>query len=81
LTKAFIWKYEKEWRIILPENGKTSKVFDPDALVSVHLGCLITKKHKNDILNWCSQRKVKPRIFMTSKDESSYVLKETEISY
>lgn len=81
LTKALDWKYEQEWRIIFPEKGRTAQKFDPNALVSVHLGCQISKEHKETVINWCSQRKQKPKIYQTTTDGSSYSLKENEITY
>jgi hypothetical protein len=81
LTKALCWKYEKEWRFILPEKGGSLQKFDPDALVSVHLGCQITKENKETVINWCLQRNLKPKIYETKVNESSYSLKEYEIAY
>ena len=80
-TKSLDWKYEQEWRIILPEKGRTSQKFIPDALVSVHLGCQILEEHRKDVINWCLRREHKPKIYETKKDESSYTLKENEIIY
>jgi hypothetical protein len=81
LTKSLDWKYEKEWRIIFPEKGRTVQKFEPDAIVSVHLGCQISKEDKETVINWCLQRKPKPKIYETTKDKSSYSLKENEITY
>jgi hypothetical protein len=79
-TKALCWKYEQEWRVVLPEKPKTLQKFNPDALVSVHLGCQI-KENKETVINWCLQRNLKPKIYETKVNESSYSLKEYEIAY
>ncbi len=81
LTKAVGWEYEQEWRIILPEKGGTSQELDPDALISVYLGCKITEQNKKTVISWCLQRKQKPKIYETRVDESSYSLKDNEIIY
>ncbi|MEA3226776.1 MAG: DUF2971 domain-containing protein [Planctomycetota bacterium] len=81
LTKALDWEYEREWRVVLPEKGRTSQEFEPAAIVSVHLGCQISERHKENVVNWCLQREQKPRIYETAKDESSYSLQEKEITY
>ena len=81
LTKAKDWKYEKEWRVILPEHGRTLQKIDPNALVSVYLGCQIANNDKETIINWCLQREQRPKVYEIAKDNSSYVLKEKEISY
>jgi len=81
LTKALYWKYEQEWRIVLPEKGRTLKKFHPTAMVSVYLGCQISKKHKEDVIDWCLRREQKPKIYQTTKSESSYSLQTEEILY
>jgi len=80
-TKARPWHYEKEWRVILPEHGRTLQKINPNALVSVHLGCQIAKGDKEMVINWCLQREQKPKVYQMIKDDTSYSLKENEISY
>ncbi|MFA5293767.1 MAG: DUF2971 domain-containing protein [Phycisphaerae bacterium] len=79
-TKASCWEYEQEWRVVLPEKPRTLQKFNPDALVSVHLGCKIGKD-KETVINWCLQRNLKPKIYETKINELSYLLKEYEIVY
>ncbi len=82
-TKARHWHYEKEWRVILPEQERTPQKINPNALVSVHLGCEIAKGdgYKEKVINWCLQREQKPKVYEMIKDDSSYSLKENEILY
>jgi len=80
-SKSLDWEYEDEWRIVLPENGGISRKFDHNAIVSVFLGCQISKNHKEDIVDWCLRREQKPRIYQTAKSESSYSLQTEEIIY
>jgi|GEM_PF-1207029 len=80
-TKASCWKYEQEWRVVLPEKPRTSQMFNPDALVSVRLGCKIKKEDKKTVINWCSRRNLKPKIYETKINELSYSLDEYEIIY
>lgn len=80
-TKARHWHYEKEWRVILPEHGRSLQKINPNALVSVHLGCQIAKGNKEKVINWCLQREQKPKVYEMIKDDTSYSLKENEISY
>jgi len=80
-TKSLDWSYEKEWRIVFPEKGGTAQNFNPNAIVSVHLGCHINKEHKENVINWCLQRKQKPKIYEITKDEESYSLQEKEVKY
>jgi hypothetical protein len=81
LTKAIDWKYEKEWRVILPEHGRSLQKINPNALVSVHLGCQIAKGNKKKVINWCLQRESKPKVYEMTKSKTSYSLEENEISY
>jgi len=80
-TKSRDWKYEEEWRIIFPANGRTLQKINPNALVSVHFGCQIAKDDKETVINWCLQREQKPKVYEMMKDDTSYSLKENEISY
>lgn len=80
-TKSLDWIYEKEWRIIFPESGNTSQSINPNAIVSVHLGCEITESHKETIIKWSLLRKRKPKVYQMNKDKTSYSLKPNEIEY
>lgn len=80
-TKSRHWKYEQEWRVVIPEAGRSWQKINPNALVSVHLGCQIAKGHKESIINWCLQREQKPKLYEMIKDKSSYSLRESEILY
>jgi len=81
LTKALDWQYEKEWRVILPEQGRTPQKFNPNALASVYLGCQIDTSDKETIINWCLQRERRPKVYELTKEDASYTLKEKELSY
>ena len=80
-TKSKDWKYEKEWRVVFPEHGRTLQKINPNAIVSVYLGCQIVKDDKETVINWCLQREQKPKVYEMIKDDTSYALKENEISY
>ncbi len=80
-TKSIDWKYEQEWRVVFPEHGRTLQKINPNAIVSVHLGCQMIKGDKETVINWCLQREQKPKVYEMIKDNSSYTLKENEISY
>jgi hypothetical protein len=80
-TKARPWHYEKEWRVILPEHGKSLQKIDPNAIVSVYLGCQIEPGDRETVINWCLQREQKPKMYEMIKDDTSYTLKENEVLY
>lgn len=80
-TKSIDWKYEQEWRVVFPEQGRTLQKINPNALVSVYLGCQIADGDKETVINWCLQREQKPKVYQMIKDNTSYSLKENEISY
>ena len=81
LTKAKHWKYEKEWRIILPEQGRTLHTIKPKALVSVYLGCQIDEGLRKTVIKWCLQREPKPKVYKMTTDDTSFSLKESEVLY
>lgn len=56
LSKARCWTYEAEWRKIEHETGHGLKLFDPQILTGVILGCMISDPHKKQILQWRSER-------------------------
>ena len=81
-TKAKHWDYEKEWRVILPEQGRSEQKINPNAIVSVYLGCQIEPGDRETVINWCLQRELKPKVYEMIKSKTSYSLKDDkEISY
>lgn len=68
LTKSLDWKYEKEWRMLLPESSADkkiefeNKIFDlyyipSDAIKNIILGCNCTNSFKDEIKEIVSSRK------------------------
>lgn len=69
-------------RVILPEQGSSVQKINPNAIVSVYLGCEIDPSDRDTVINWCSQRESKPRVYDMTKSKTSYSLKDdNEISY
>ena len=58
LTKAIHWKYEDEYRYVIP-NGKGVQKFDPTWLTGIIFGCLMPEKKKNKIRNILKGRHIK----------------------
>jgi hypothetical protein len=79
--KAEGWNYEQEWRIVYPEQGRSLQPIAHDAIVTIHLGCEIGQHDKEFVINWCSGRKHRPKIFQMTEDKYSYSLKEEELVY
>lgn len=56
LTKARQWAYEKEWRVLDFETGPGPKVFPPESLTGVVLGCRISDKDRERVSSWLQSR-------------------------
>jgi hypothetical protein len=56
LTKAAVWEYEREWRILLRRNPEGFYTFPRECLSGVVLGCQIFSQNENLIADWLSQR-------------------------
>ena len=62
-TKAAIWSYEKEWRIIRPDmivdRGLYASIgFPIDLMDRIILGSQISEENKQKILDWVGQQKI-----------------------
>jgi len=56
LTKAIWWEYEREWRFIGYRNGPGHRLFPPDALDAVILGCRTSPETRKIVLNMVAAR-------------------------
>ena len=86
LTKAKVWEYEKEWRIINYEeecriNKDENKVlkFEGIAIKEIILGCKISPKDKKDLLDIIKEKKLKISIFQAKQKKYQYALELEEI--
>jgi hypothetical protein len=55
-TKSSDWKYEKEWRCIMPEGGKGLQPLPAQMLTGLIFGCKTSDDHKRMILDWLAPR-------------------------
>ena len=79
LRKAKQWKYEKEWRMMVP-NGPGPSQFPPQCLTGVIFGCRISEEHKDLIRDWCKDRQPAITYYEARESEDSYSLNIVEIS-
>ena len=56
ISKHSGWRYEKEWRIIHPENAIKYLPFKPDALVSIISGCRSSEAEREQLSALLEQR-------------------------
>lgn len=64
-TKASDWSYEDEWRILYRETG--CKAFPPEELTGVILGAYISKKKRELVIEWLSNRNCKVQLYQAQK--------------
>ncbi len=74
LTKAKLWCYEKEWRIIEHEHGAGTYSFPPELLTGVIIGCQMPDHNKNQIINWARNRNPKPILYKAGVMEGEFGL-------
>lgn len=67
LIKAEDWEYQDEWRVVyIPDHGGPGPHTFPEKLLTgVILGFKISNKNRNNIIEWCRDRKFKPKIYQT----------------
>lgn len=74
LTKAKLWCYEKEWRIIEHERGAGTYSFPQELLTGVIIGCQMPDENKNKIIGWVKNRNPRPTIYKAEVKEREFGL-------
>ena len=74
LTKAKLWSYEKEWRIIEHEHGAGIYNFTPELLTGLIIGCEMPDSNKDRIISWVENRNPQPAIYQTEVKEREFGL-------
>lgn len=77
LRKSDHWKYEKEWRVIVPRNRHLR--FPDHLLTGVILGCQMPERNRNMICRWAESRRTRPKLYRSYKKENQYGLVIEEI--
>ena len=73
LTKAKIWKYENERRIVWKDGHGKQKI-NPETLTGIIFGCKIDKKEKSEIREILLKRNYDINIYQASIDVHNYKL-------
>ncbi len=55
LCKAEDWRYEREWRLVVPDGDETKGINLRAPLKAVHLGARISPEHEAEILKICAE--------------------------
>ena len=74
LTKAKLWCYEKEWRIIEHEHGAGTYNFPAELLTGVIIGCQMPDRNKDKIIRWCKNRNPQPVLYQAELREREFGL-------
>jgi hypothetical protein len=74
LTKADLWKYEKEWRILDLENSPGIKVFPAEMLTGVIFGCGMSHESRQLIREWAKGMEIPLKFYQTTKKEKEFGL-------
>jgi hypothetical protein len=84
LTKAEIWSYEREWRIIsaLRDKNKAYEIipYSPREVGSVYLGCRISSQDGQEIIQITRQKYPYANIYQAEKHSTNFELVFTKIS-
>lgn len=84
LTKGIDWKYEEEWRIVVPSKNPTENSgifqFNPEELGAVYLGCKMTEDDKKEIIEITSSIYPKAEIYQAKKHEKEFKLEFEKIN-
>ena len=79
LTKHADWKYEGEWRVIVPKGCK-SYPFPPDALTGVIFGCSISDADRNRVMSSIRLGRCRPAIYQARGNEEEFGLEIEPVS-
>lgn len=74
LTKAKLWKYEQEWRIIDHHIGSGVHAFPAELLTGVIFGCQMQEEYKNKIRTWLENRNPLPILYQAELKEREFGL-------
>lgn len=83
LFKSSCWKYEKEWRMVIPENIVTDGEYYADfknAISAIYLGIKSSEKHHDKILEICAKyQEIGIPVYQMGIEHKSYQLKYKQI--
>ena len=80
LVKHSGWKYEKEYRSIIPHYSGVIK-YHPECLTEVILGCRMPEKEQERIKSILQKRTYKPKLYLAKLKEKTFGLNFVEIKY
>ena len=73
-TKARLWKYEQEWRV-LSDDDNARRGFPKQCLSGVILGCQISRRHESLITRWLNQRNSFVILYRAYKDRGKFAVR------
>src|SRR6266487_2991561 len=82
--KSTDWKFEKEWRVCLPEPGPKRVDFAKEKLVSVHLGYRMKDPQRQELVTALRKAEYRPeetKLFAVERLPMSFVLLQRPISW
>jgi len=74
LTKSYLWKYEKEWRIIEHESGPGWYHFPKELLTGIIFGSEMKKEKSDLIINWATKYGFQPVYYIVKQHKERYQL-------
>lgn len=74
LTKAAVWSYEREWRILDTNEGPGVRQFPPEMLSGVVFGCKMTEEDRAAVHGWVESGPTSPKFYEAVIKEDSYSL-------
>lgn len=84
LTKGVAWEYEKEWRVIVEQQGEEDYEFRgifEEELEAIYLGCRMSCDDKKKLLATIKAKRKHMRVFEAERDQKDFKLNFKEISY
>ncbi len=83
ITMSNHWEYEKEWRLIAlsKDYSNHSVIIDEDIICKVILGCNMSTKNIEDIINLLKGKRFKVSLYRSSIRTDAFGLKFEELEY
>lgn len=79
--KSSIWKYEDEWRCVVPNRAREHISFGEKSLFAIICGIGISENERQDIIQYCTRYDNKPSIYQALRAQSQYRIQIAEIKY
>jgi hypothetical protein len=78
-TKSKIWEYENEYRLVKHSAANKTYKYSKEMIKQIYLGCKLSFKAKNEIINFAKDHSLKCEIYDLDRDKEVFKLNSTRV--